>query len=72
MSDGTKVDDAPKRQLRVTHRDEGDYMARGIKLRLDGRHLRPCVSARGEGRTRRITVLTAESTGLNFIRQHKL
>jgi hypothetical protein len=30
---------SPKGQLRVTHKDEGDYMARGIKLRLDGQDL---------------------------------
>ncbi|HEX8174224.1 MAG TPA: hypothetical protein VF543_03785 [Pyrinomonadaceae bacterium] len=38
MSEEAKSD-APKGQLRVTHKDEGDYMARGIKLRLDGRDL---------------------------------
>jgi hypothetical protein len=31
--------DSPKGQLRVTHKDEGDYMARGVKLRLDGQDL---------------------------------
>ena len=39
MSEGAKGGDAPKGQLRVTHRDEGDYMARSIKLRLDGEDL---------------------------------
>lgn len=39
MSEAAKSEDAPKGQLRVTHRDEGDYMARGIKLALDGRDL---------------------------------
>ena len=28
-------DEALSAQLRVTHKDEGDYMARGIKLALD-------------------------------------
>jgi hypothetical protein len=35
MDEGTMNDEAPSAQLRVTHRDEGDYMARGIKLALD-------------------------------------
>ncbi|HYO92056.1 MAG TPA: hypothetical protein VEQ40_10485 [Pyrinomonadaceae bacterium] len=39
MSEEAKSDDVTKGQLRVTHRDEGDYMSRGIKLRLDGRDL---------------------------------
>ncbi|HKS27478.1 MAG TPA: hypothetical protein VJS44_06645 [Pyrinomonadaceae bacterium] len=40
MSEQGETSDAPtKGQLRVTHKDEGDYMARGIKLRLDGRDL---------------------------------
>lgn len=39
MSLGEDSDGAPKAQLRVTHRDEGGYMARGIKLRLDGEDL---------------------------------
>jgi hypothetical protein len=39
MSEAAKSDDAPPAQLRVTHKDEGDYMARGIKLALDGREL---------------------------------
>jgi hypothetical protein len=36
MDDAKQTDDASKGQLRVTHKDEGDYMARGIKLALDG------------------------------------
>ena len=32
-----KVDEAPKGQLRVTHKDEGDHMARGIKLAVNGK-----------------------------------
>lgn len=39
MGEEAKSDDGTKGQLRVTHRDEGDYMARGIKLRLDGQDL---------------------------------
>jgi hypothetical protein len=39
MSEAAKSSDAPAAQLRVTHRDEGDYMARGIKLALDGEDL---------------------------------
>lgn len=33
------ANEAGKAQLRVTHQDEGDYMARGIKLVLDGHDL---------------------------------
>jgi hypothetical protein len=39
MSKDAKSDDALTAQLRVTHKDEGDYLARGIKLRLDGEDL---------------------------------
>ncbi|HWP53158.1 MAG TPA: hypothetical protein VN476_03445 [Pyrinomonadaceae bacterium] len=35
MDEGTMNDEALSAQLRVTHKDEGDYMARGIKLALD-------------------------------------
>ena len=35
MDDANKTDDASRGQLRVTHRGEGDYLARGIKLALD-------------------------------------
>ena len=35
MDDAKKPDDASQGQLRVTHKDEGDYLARGIKLALD-------------------------------------
>jgi hypothetical protein len=34
MNDANKIDDISA-QLRITHKDEGDYMARGIKLALD-------------------------------------
>jgi hypothetical protein len=39
MNDPTKTNDTPSAQLRVTHKNEGDYMARGIKLALDGTDL---------------------------------
>jgi len=39
MPEEADSNNARSAQLRVTHRDEGDYMARGIKLRLDGRDL---------------------------------
>jgi hypothetical protein len=39
MSETEKIKDAPSAQLRVTHKDEGNYLARGIKLALDGREL---------------------------------
>jgi hypothetical protein len=39
MSEEAKSENVSKGQLRVTHKDEGDYMARGIKLRLDGNDL---------------------------------
>jgi len=35
MTEKANTDNAPSAQLRVTHKDEGDYMARGIKLALD-------------------------------------
>jgi len=35
MNDATKTNEASSAQLRVTHKDEGDYLARGIKLTLD-------------------------------------
>jgi hypothetical protein len=35
MTEGTNTGEALSAQLRVTHKDEGDYMARGIKLALD-------------------------------------
>ena len=39
MREKANTDFAPSAQLRVTHKDEGDYMARGIKLALDGADL---------------------------------
>jgi hypothetical protein len=39
MGEEAKSVDGLVAQLRVTHRDEGDYMARGIKLALDGEDL---------------------------------
>jgi hypothetical protein len=39
VSEDAKSDDALTAQLRVTHKHEGDYMARGIKLGLDGKDL---------------------------------
>lgn len=44
MTEETMSDDASSAQLRVTHRDEGDYMARAIKLALDGSDLKPLKS----------------------------
>jgi hypothetical protein len=38
MSEEAKSD-APKAQLRVTHKDEGNHFARGINLRLDSQDL---------------------------------
>lgn len=35
MKDAIRTDAVLSAQLRVTHKDEGDYMARGIKLALD-------------------------------------
>ena len=35
MNEETSTVDASQAQLRVTHKDEGDYMARGIRLTLD-------------------------------------
>jgi hypothetical protein len=35
MNEEIKSDEALSAQLRVTHKDEGDYMARGIKLAFD-------------------------------------
>jgi hypothetical protein len=39
MSEQTKGDGAPKGQLRVTHKFQDNYLARGIKLTLDGTYL---------------------------------
>lgn len=39
VSESTKFDNASMGQLRVTHREEGDYLARGIKLSLDDKGL---------------------------------
>ncbi|HEX8476326.1 MAG TPA: hypothetical protein VF666_20160 [Pyrinomonadaceae bacterium] len=39
MSEEAKSGDVLTTQLRVTHKDEGDYTARGIKLRLDDEDL---------------------------------
>lgn len=36
MTEETRSDGALTGQLRVTHKHEGDYLARGIKLALDG------------------------------------
>jgi hypothetical protein len=35
----TEVTETQKGQLRVTHKDEGNHLARGIKLALDGKEL---------------------------------
>jgi hypothetical protein len=40
MNDAIKTDEGLSAQLRVTHKDEGDYMARGIKLALDDADLK--------------------------------
>jgi hypothetical protein len=40
------VTDTQKGQLRVTHKDEGNHLARGIKLALDGTELTVLKSAK--------------------------
>lgn len=39
MNEATRIDKTSPGQLRVTHKDEGGYLARGIKLALDGKDL---------------------------------
>lgn len=39
--------DSVKGQLRITHKDEGDYLARGIKIVLDGEELALLKSGKG-------------------------
>ena len=44
MTEKANTDNDSSAQLRVTHKDEGDYMARGIKLALDDTDLNPLKS----------------------------